>query len=139
MKSERRRIQNLFKHLRRSVFAQTVNGLKSLTEHAKTLHLRCLKGFWICFCWKQGKCKVYKRTLDAAKYNINLSVYVLKYFKDISQRLTAPRVKIYELVLLNNIFVQLFWSSFGSFFLVFTCRRLSVTFNIQIDLKMKHL
>ena len=45
--------------------------------------------------------------------------------------------KIYELVLLNNIFVQLFWSSFGSFFLVFPRRRLSFTFDIQIDLKMK--
>ena len=45
MKSERRRIQNLFKHLRWSVFAQTVNVLKLLTGHTKTLHLRCLKGF----------------------------------------------------------------------------------------------
>ena len=45
--------------------------------------------------------------------------------------------KIYELVLFSNIFVQLFWSSTDSFFLVFTSR-LSVTFDIQIDLKMKH-
>ena len=36
MKSERRRIQNLFKHLRWSVFAQTVNGLNSLTGQPKT-------------------------------------------------------------------------------------------------------
>ena len=47
----------------------------------------------------------------------------------------AQRAKIYELVLLNNIFVQLFRSSFGSFFLVFPNRRLSATFDIQIDLK----
>ena len=52
MKSECRRIQNLFKHLRWCIFAQTVNGLKSLTGHAKTLHLKCLKGFWIFFYWK---------------------------------------------------------------------------------------
>ena len=31
----------------------------------------------------------------------------------------AQRAKIYELVLLNNIFVQLFWSLIGFFFLVF--------------------
>ena len=36
MKSERRRIQTLFKHLRWNVFAQTVNGLNLLTGHAKT-------------------------------------------------------------------------------------------------------
>ena len=45
MKFERRRIQNLFKHLRWSVLVQIVNDLKSLTGHEKTLHLRCLKGF----------------------------------------------------------------------------------------------
>ena len=45
MKSEHMHIQNLFKHLRWSAFAQTVNGLKLLTGHEKTLHLRCLKGF----------------------------------------------------------------------------------------------
>ena len=49
--------------------------------------------------------------------------------------MTAQRAKIYELVLFNNIFVQLFWSSFGSFFLVFPSRRLSVTFDIQTDFK----
>ena len=45
-------------------------------------------------------------------------------------------MKIYEVVLFNNIFVQLSRSSFGSFFLVFPSRRLSVTFEIQIDLKI---
>ena len=44
--------------------------------------------------------------------------------------------KIYELALFNNIFVQLIKSSAGSFFLVFASR-LSVTFDIQIVLKMK--
>ena len=33
-------------------FVQTVNILKSLTGYPKTLHLRCLKGFLICLCWK---------------------------------------------------------------------------------------
>ena len=49
---EHRRIENHFKHLRWSVFAQTVNTLKLLTGYAKKLHLRCLKGFWICLCCK---------------------------------------------------------------------------------------
>ena len=47
-------------------------------------------------------------------------------------------LKIYELVLFNNVFVQLFLKSFSFFFLVFLGRKLSITFDIQIDLKMKH-
>ena len=43
---------------------------------------------------------------------------------------------MYELVLFNNSFVTLFWSSIGSFFLVFP-RRLSVTFDIQIDITLE--
>ena len=34
--------QNLFKHLRWSVFAQTINTLKSLAGYAKKIHLRFL-------------------------------------------------------------------------------------------------
>ena len=45
---------------------------------------------------------------------------------------------MYELVQFNNIFGQTFWNSFRSFFLVFPSRRLSVTFDIQTYLKMKH-
>ena len=62
--------------------------------------------------------------------------------KDEGNELTIDRAKydskIYKLVLFNNIFVQLFWSLFASFFLVFPSRKLSVTFDIQIDSKMKH-
>ena len=47
-------------------------------------------------------------------------------------------LKMYELVLFNNIFIQLFSSSVGSFFLVFPSRWLSITLDIQIDLNMKH-
>ena len=47
-------------------------------------------------------------------------------------------LKMYELVLFSNIFVQLISSSFGSFFLVLPSRWLSITFDIQIDLKMKY-
>ena len=46
-------------------------------------------------------------------------------------------LKMYELVLFSNFFVQLFSRSFGSFFLAFPGRRLYITFDIQIDLKMK--
>ena len=52
VQSEHRRTQSPLKHLRWSVFAQTVNTLKSWTGYAKKLHLRCLKGFWICLCCK---------------------------------------------------------------------------------------
>ena len=50
VQSEHRRIQNPFKYLRWSVFAWAVNGLKSLTDYAKTLHFRYLKRFWIHLC-----------------------------------------------------------------------------------------
>ena len=46
-------------------------------------------------------------------------------------------LEMYELVLFN-VFVQLFSRLFRSFFLVFPGRRLSITCDIQIDLKMKH-
>ena len=52
VQSERRRSQNPFKPLRWSVFVQTVNTWKLLTEYPKTLHLICLNGFWICLCSK---------------------------------------------------------------------------------------
>ena len=47
-------------------------------------------------------------------------------------------LKMYELVLFRIVFIQLFSWSFGSFFMVFPSGRLSITFDIQIDLKMKH-
>ena len=46
-------------------------------------------------------------------------------------------LKMYELVLFKIVFIQLFSGSFGSFFMVFPSRRLSITFDIQIYLKMK--
>ena len=73
VESEHRCTQNLFKHLRWGVFVQTVNTLNSLTRYAKTLHPRCLEGFWICLCCKTRQVwGVQKRTLDAAAWNINL-------------------------------------------------------------------
>ena len=49
-------------------------------------------------------------------------------------------LKMYELVLFSIIPIHLFSWLFGSFFLVFPSRRSSITFtfDIQIDLKMKH-
>ena len=47
-------------------------------------------------------------------------------------------LKMNELGLFNNIFVQLLSSLFGSIFFVFPSRKLSITFDIQIDLKIKH-
>ena len=60
MKSERRRIQNLFKHLRWSVFAQTVNVLKLLTGHTKHSILDVWRGSEYASAEKQGRCKVSK-------------------------------------------------------------------------------
>ena len=57
---EHRRIQSPFKNIRWSVFAQTVNSsLKTLIGYAKPLHLRCLKGSWICLCWKARQVFIY--------------------------------------------------------------------------------
>ena len=47
-------------------------------------------------------------------------------------------LKMYELVLFSIVLIHLFSRSFGSFFLVFLSRRSFITFDIQIDLKMKH-
>ena len=47
-------------------------------------------------------------------------------------------LKMYELVLFRIVLIQLFSRSFGSFFMVVPSRRLSITFDIQIDLKIKH-
>ena len=48
------------------------------------------------------------------------------------------RAKVYELVLFNNNLVQLF-EVLLAFFLVLPRRKLSDTFDIQTDLKIKHL
>ena len=39
-----RRIQNLFKHIRWSVYPLTVNGLNSLTDYAKNTPSQMIKG-----------------------------------------------------------------------------------------------
>ena len=42
-------------------------------------------------------------------------------------------LKMHELVLFRIVFIQLSSRSFGSFFMFFPSRRLSITFDIQID------
>ena len=67
-------------------FLQTVNGLKSLTGHAKTLHLRWKKGFWwICFCWKARQVWGVQNELSMplSKTQMNV-IYILKNFNNIS-------------------------------------------------------
>ena len=78
VQSEHNHTQNPFKHLRWSVFAQTVNTSKSLTAYAKKLHLRCLKGLWICICCRT-RCA--KRTLNTATWNINLHDVCVEIFQ----------------------------------------------------------
>ena len=46
-------------------------------------------------------------------------------------------LKMHELVLFSITLISFFSRLFGSFFLVFSSRRSSITLDIQIDLKMK--
>ena len=82
------------------------------------------------FLWR---CVKYK-----AKYTWQIfwnTSWILAYVDSETQDL-----KMYELVLFSIILIHLFSWSFGSFFLFFFSRRSSITFtfDIQIDLKIKH-
>ena len=66
MQSERRRIQNPFKYLRWSTFAKTVNGLKSLTGHAKTPFYMFERVLNMPLLSKKADVRCAKKTLDAA-------------------------------------------------------------------------
>ena len=82
--------------------------------------LDLLKGSEYASAEKQGRCKVCKKNSQRRYVKCKSTWYVRK-----------------KILLFNRIFIQPFWSSAGSFFLVFPSR-LSVTFDIQIDLKTKH-
>ena len=77
---EHRRTQKPLKHLRWRVFVQPVNTLKSLTGHAKKLHLRCWNGFWkqgnalqqIPLLQSKARVRCTERTFDVTMWNINL-------------------------------------------------------------------
>ena len=85
------------------------------------------------------KCKVYMHSMKYAWYAyICMVCMVLKYLMDISECLTAWCYKMYELVLCNILFNYVLKYVLFFFFLVFLSRRLPVTFDVQIDLKMKH-
>ena len=72
VQSEHRRIQNPFKYLRWNVFAQTVNGLKSLTDYSKTIHLRTLSVLNTPLLKNKASVRCANRTLYAARWNVNL-------------------------------------------------------------------
>ena len=156
MHYKHRCIQKPFKHLRMecfwessssiqkwSNFAETVNGLKPLTGQAKTIHLRCLEGSEYASVEKQGRFKVCKKN-SRRRYVKCKSTWCM--FWNISMILA-------NLWLCNKRFENLRISSdkqhfsfnyfevrlaFFFFFFGFPIRRLSVTFDIQIDLKLKH-
>ena len=65
--SEHKRIQNLFKHLRLSVFALTMNGFHWLTDYAKTPHLRFEEVRNTPLLKNKGGVRCTNRTLDAAR------------------------------------------------------------------------
>ena len=91
---------------------------------------------------KPSQCKVWKGNFRCCcvKYKANLHDICFKIFHGycLVFDFETQDLKMYELVLFNNIFDQVFKRLLGSFFLVFPGRRLSNTFEIQIDLKMKH-
>ena len=82
VQSEQRRTRNPSKYLRWIIFAWKVNSLKSSTGYAKTLHLRCLKGFWIYrgitpgFCQQRHfsllKSKTGVRSIKRTLYDVDL-------------------------------------------------------------------
>ena len=53
---------------------------------------------------------------------MNLIYVFWNISKILASVLTGQPAKLHEVVLFNNIFVQLFWSTYGSFFLVFPSR-----------------
>ena len=130
-------------------FACTVNGLKSLTDYAKALYLRCfikrflntplLKNKAGVRCAKKTPRRLYVKCNIFILYDyiIYFVLHVLKYFNDISGRFTVQS-KVRKFM--NWFYLTTFsfncLSLFGSFCLVFPSR-LSVTFNIQIDLKVQ--
>ena len=61
VQSEQRRTQSPFKHLRWSLFTQTVNTFKWLTGYAKKSILDVWRGFEYVSAAKQGRCKVCKK------------------------------------------------------------------------------
>ena len=120
VQSEHRPIQNTFKHLSRLLDTQKHSILdvwsgseytsaekqvtrKVCKKNSRRRYVKC-KSTWYAFQMFQW----YKLTFDCA----------------------ALALKIYELVLFKKIFVQLFSSSAGSFFLFFPSRRLPVIFDI---------
>ena len=145
--SEHRRIQNHFKHLRWSVFAYKFNGLKSVTDacydcikhyQIQSEH-RCIQNpfkhlRWSAFAYKFNSLK---SMADACwrRYVKCKSTWCMLW------KLSMILAKLWQFqwcAKFNNIFIRLFWNSFGSFFLFFPIRMSSVTFNIEIDLKIKH-
>ena len=84
VQSDHRRTQNPFKHLRWSVFAQTVSNIKSLTGYAKNSILDSWKGSEYASAAKQGRCKVCKKNSRRRYVKYIYMICVLKYFNDIS-------------------------------------------------------
>ena len=88
--------------------------------------------------WKQGMSKVCKNNFQShcvrCKANLHGICFEIFHGYWLMFDCATQGLKIYELDLFNNIFVQLFSSSSGSSFLVFPSGRLSITFDFQIDL-----
>ena len=90
---------------------------------------------------KQGMCKVCENNFRCrcVKCKANVHDICFEIFRGCQLMFDCRTqdLKMCELGLFNNIFVQLLSSSFGSFSF-FPSRRLSITFDIQINLKVKH-
>ena len=140
VQSEHRCTQNPLKHLRWTIFAQTVNTLKPLFGYAKKSILGVWRGSEYASAAKQGRCKVCKKNSRRCYVKCKSMWYVFWNISMIFANVWSRNVGFKNVLIrsvFNNIFVQLFWSLTGSFFLIFPSR-LSVTFDIQFDLKIKH-
>ena len=82
VQSEHRRTQNPFKHLRWTVFAKTVNTLKSLLDTQKSSVLDVWRGSEYASAAKLGRCKVCNKNSRRRYVKYKSTWCVLKYFND---------------------------------------------------------
>ena len=72
-----------------SVFTKAFDGLKLLTDYAKTVHFRCLKGFWIRLYWKTRQVQDVQKELPTPLRKLYIYVII---FWNISMILANVRI-----------------------------------------------
>ena len=84
VQSEHRCTQNPLKHLRWTIFAQTVNTLKPLFGYAKKSILGVWRGSEYASAAKQGRCKVCKKNSRRSYVKYKSTWLCFEIFNDIS-------------------------------------------------------